>query len=67
MPEKQPQEALCSVLSLTSALINQCAMCIFAYLRHVGDGGNLKADLECATNPQDNDHSKEPLVLYLQK
>lgn len=42
-------------------------MCIFAYLRHVGDGRNLEADLECAPNPQDSDHSKEPLVLRLQK
>lgn len=49
-----------------SATINDCAMYIFAYLRCVGDGRNLKANLECSTDPQDRDHLKEPPILYLQ-
>lgn len=47
--------------------ICQSAMWAFTYLIHVGDGRNLKANLECSTDPQDNDHLEESLVLYLQK
>lgn len=63
LPERSILKQKCRL----RAAVNQCAMCFFAYLRHIGDCRNLKANLECPPDPEDGEHLKEPLVLYLQR